>query len=77
MRLSAVAWLDRVTIFPLTPLLNLLPAHPVTKSLLMPVSPCNLQGVRRIGALQGLDVALRSYQVDGVLMHVCSSVLSA
>ncbi len=36
-RLSAVTWLDRVTIFPLTPLLNLLPAHPVTDCLLMPV----------------------------------------
>ncbi|PNW71056.1 hypothetical protein CHLRE_17g744697v5 [Chlamydomonas reinhardtii] len=37
-RLSAVAWLNRVTIFPLTPLLNLLPAHPVTDCLLMPVA---------------------------------------
>ncbi|KAG2446660.1 hypothetical protein HYH02_008230 [Chlamydomonas schloesseri] len=37
-RLSAVAWLNRVTIFPLTPLLNLLPAHPVTDQLLMPVA---------------------------------------
>ncbi|KAG2422317.1 hypothetical protein HXX76_016118 [Chlamydomonas incerta] len=37
-RLSAVAWLNRVTIFPLTPLLNLLPAHPVTDRLLMPVA---------------------------------------
>ena len=41
MRLSAVAWLDRVTIFPLTPLLNLLPAHPVTDRLLMPVRASN------------------------------------
>ncbi|PNH07961.1 hypothetical protein TSOC_005547 [Tetrabaena socialis] len=38
MRLSAMAWLDRVTIFPLTPLLNLLAAHPVTDCLLMPVA---------------------------------------
>ncbi len=41
-RLSAVSWLDRVTIFPLTPLLNLLPAHPFTDRLLMPVRRCNL-----------------------------------
>lgn len=40
-RLSAVAWLNRVTIFPLTPLLNLLPAHPVTDCLLMPVRKQN------------------------------------
>lgn len=41
-RLSAVAWLERPTIFPLTPLLNLLPAHPVTDRLVMPVSSCGL-----------------------------------
>ncbi|KAG2489515.1 hypothetical protein HYH03_011966 [Edaphochlamys debaryana] len=37
-RLSAVFWLERVTLFPLTPLLNLLPAHPVTDSLVLPVA---------------------------------------
>ncbi|KAG2447159.1 hypothetical protein HYH02_007905 [Chlamydomonas schloesseri] len=58
-RLSAVAWLDRVTIFPLTPLLNLLPAHPVTDRLLMPVA-------RMLAALRaGLRMlARRAHAVD-------------
>ncbi|KXZ46513.1 hypothetical protein GPECTOR_43g950 [Gonium pectorale] len=37
-RLSSLAWLDRVTVFPLTPLLNLLPAYPATDRLLLPVA---------------------------------------
>ncbi|KAG2423370.1 hypothetical protein HYH02_015342 [Chlamydomonas schloesseri] len=52
-RLSAVAWLDRVTIFPLTPLLNLLPAHPITDVLLMPVARMLAAlrlGVRKLAA---------------------------
>jgi hypothetical protein len=39
-RLSSLAWLDRVTVFPLTPLYNLLPAHPNTSCLVEPVSRC-------------------------------------
>ncbi|KAG2495000.1 hypothetical protein HYH03_006933 [Edaphochlamys debaryana] len=37
-RLSSLAWLDRVTLFPLTPLLNLLPVHPASDRLVMPVA---------------------------------------
>ncbi|KAG2452111.1 hypothetical protein HYH02_003145 [Chlamydomonas schloesseri] len=60
-RLSAVAWLDRVTIFPLTPLLNLLPAHPVTDSLLMPVArmlAAVRTGVRGLAAAHAAERAV-------------------
>lgn len=41
-RLSTVTWLNGLTIFPLSPLFNLLPVHPDTDRFVMPVRMCGL-----------------------------------
>ncbi|GIL42556.1 hypothetical protein Vafri_518 [Volvox africanus] len=61
-RLSALAWVDRVTLFPLTPLLNLLPVHPRTACLLMPVARLLMalrEGVRELAMIHASPAVLQ------------------